>query len=218
VRRWGPTFLAAVAVRIAYWVVVQPHWIPDSDADQYDKIARSLANGTGYGLQFPQIVHHPTAFRPPLLPLLLTPGHWLFGEALWPGRLLSVILGSTVVVLAGVLAARIGGRRAGYLAALVVMFSPPLLANDTITLTEPLALLLGLAAILLLTRADTSRPASSPACCCSPAPTATWWWRSWRCGCGASWAPGPQSRWSPSPHVSWCRGWCATASSWARGP
>ena len=149
-RRWGPTFLAAVAVRIAYWVVVQPHWIPDSDADQYDKIARSLANGTGYGLQFPQIVHHPTAFRPPLLPLLLTPGHWLFGEALWPGRLLSVILGSTVVVLAGVLAARIGGRRAGYLAALVVMFSPPLLANDTITLTEPLALLLGLAAILLL--------------------------------------------------------------------
>ena len=80
----------------------------------------------------------------------MTPGHWLFGEALWPGRLLSVILGSTVVVLAGVLAARIGGRRAGYLAALVVMFSPPLLANDTITLTEPLALLLGLAAILLL--------------------------------------------------------------------
>lgn len=150
VRRWGPIFLAAVAVRIIYWAIVLPHWTPISDADQYDKIARSLADGTGYGLQFPQIVHHPTAFRPPLLPLLLTPGHWLFGEAMWPGRLLSVVLGSVVVVLAGVLAARIGGRRAGYLAALVVMFSPPLLANDTITLTEPLALLLGLAAILLL--------------------------------------------------------------------
>ena len=149
-RRWGPVFLAAVVVRLAYWAIVLPGWTPVSDADQYDKIARSLANGTGYGLQFPQIVHHPTAFRPPLLPLLLTPGHWLFDGALWPGRLLSVVLGSAVVVLAGVLAARIGGRRAGYVAALVVMFSPPLLANDTITLTEPLALLLGLAAILLL--------------------------------------------------------------------
>ena len=150
VRRWGPAFLAAVVVRLAYWAIVLPRWTPVSDADQYDKIARSLADGTGYGLQFPQIVHHPTAFRPPLLPLLLTPGHWLFGEALWPGRLLNVVLGSLVVVLAGVLATRVGGRRSGHLAALIVMFSPPLLANDTITLTEPLALLLGLAAILLL--------------------------------------------------------------------
>lgn len=149
-RRWGPAFLAAVVVRLAYWAIVLPRWTPVSDADQYDKIARSLADGTGYGLQFPQIVHHPTAFRPPLLPLLLTPGHWLFGEALWPGRLLNVVLGSLVVVLAGVLATRVGGRRSGHLAALIVMFSPPLLANDTITLTEPLALLLGLAAILLL--------------------------------------------------------------------
>ncbi|MGL4299242.1 MAG: hypothetical protein ACRCW4_09190, partial [Candidatus Neomicrothrix subdominans] len=116
VRRWGPAFLAAVVVRLAYWAIVLPRWTPVSDADQYDKIARSLADGTGYGLQFPQIVHHPTAFRPPLLPLLLTPGHWLFGEALWPGRLLNVVLGSLVVVLAGVLATRVGGRRSGHLA------------------------------------------------------------------------------------------------------
>ena len=142
--------MAAVAVRLAYWAIVHPRWRPNADADQYDRIARSLAAGNGYGLHFPELAQHPTAFRPPLLPLLLTPGHWLFGEALWPGRLLSVVVGSAVVVLAGVLAARIGGRRAGYLAALVVMFSPPLLANDTITLTEPLALALGLAAILLL--------------------------------------------------------------------
>jgi 4-amino-4-deoxy-L-arabinose transferase-like glycosyltransferase len=150
VRRWLPVFGLALAVRILYWWALTRNWVPDADADQYVRLSRALANGQGFALQFPQFEVHPTAFRPPLLPFLLTPGALLFGEALWPARLLMAVIGSLVAVLAGVLAARIGGRWAGYAAAGLATLYPPLLANDTVTLTEPLALLLILAAVLLL--------------------------------------------------------------------
>ena len=67
---------------------------------------------------------------------LRTPGALLFDHALWPARLLKVVLGSLVVGLAGVLAARIAGRTAGWCTAAVAAVYPPLLANDTVTLTE----------------------------------------------------------------------------------
>jgi 4-amino-4-deoxy-L-arabinose transferase-like glycosyltransferase len=150
IRRWLPVFGAALAIRIVHWVVIHPHWVPQGDADQYVQLARNLADGLGFSLQYPQMEVHPTAFRPPLYPFLLTPGSLLFGDALWPARLFQAVLGSVVVVLAGVVTARIGGRRAGYLAAGLVAVHPALLANDTVTLTEPLALGLLLAAVLLV--------------------------------------------------------------------
>lgn len=150
VRRWLPMFALAAVARVLYWITVTPDWVPDADADQYVLLARSLADGKGFALQFPQFEVHATAFRPPLLPFLLTPGTLVFGDALWPARVLVLVIGCSVVVLAGVLAARIGGRWAGYAAATLVALYPPLIANDTITLTEPLALFLLLAAVLLL--------------------------------------------------------------------
>ncbi|MDQ3462676.1 MAG: glycosyltransferase family 39 protein [Actinomycetota bacterium] len=149
-RRWAPMFAAAVIIRLAYWAFVIPDWKPDADADQYLRISRTIADGGGFSLVYPQLELHPTSFRPPLYPYLLTPGSWIFGEAIWPARLLSVALGSVVVVLAGVIATRIGGRLAGLVAAGAVTLYPPLLANDTITLTEPLALALLLATIVLV--------------------------------------------------------------------
>jgi 4-amino-4-deoxy-L-arabinose transferase-like glycosyltransferase len=148
--RWVPVFALAAAVRAAYWSMFTPHWVPDADADQYVQLSRSLAHGHGFALVFPQLERHATAFRPPLYPLLLTPGTLVFGDALWPARLLNLLIGSAVVVLAGVLAARVAGRAAGLLAAVVVALYPPLIANDTVSLTEPITLLLLLAVILLL--------------------------------------------------------------------
>ncbi len=148
--RWAPVFAAAAIVRLAYWALITPHWRPDADADQYVRISRTVADGRGFSLVYPQMELHPTAFRPPLYPYLLTPLDLVFGDALWPARLLNLLIGSLVVVLAGVLAARIGGRVAGLVAAGAVALYPPLLANDTVTLTEPLALALLLAAILLV--------------------------------------------------------------------
>lgn len=152
---WLPAFVGAVAVRIAYWVLVTPHYVPIADADQYRRLGRSLAAGDGYRLVYPRLGPdtwlHQSAFRPPLYPLILAPGFKLFGTAtLWPARLTSVILGSLVVVLAGVLAARVAGRLAGRVTAAVVALYPPLLANDTIVMTESLALALLLGAVLLV--------------------------------------------------------------------
>lgn len=155
VERWLPVFAFAVLVRGIYWAVVLPGWKPQADADQYVRLSHSLAAGRGFALVYPQLEMHATAFRPPLYPLLLTPGSLVFGHALWPVRLVSVLLGSVVVVLVGMLAARIAGRTAGLIAPIIVAVYPPLLANDTVSLSEPLALSLLLGAILLV---DENRP------------------------------------------------------------
>jgi len=153
--QWLPAFLGAAAARVAYWVFVTPHYVPIADADQYRRLGRSLAAGDGYQLVYPRLADdtalHASAFRPPLYPLILAPGFKVFGTtSLWPARLTSVLLGSLVVVLAGVLAARVAGRTAGWVTAGVVAVYPPLLANDTIVMTESLALALLLAAVLLV--------------------------------------------------------------------
>jgi 4-amino-4-deoxy-L-arabinose transferase-like glycosyltransferase len=150
--RWLLVAGFALAVRLAYWAIVTPSWKPQSDAWQYVDLARNLARGHGFASAFPQIFVHATAFRPPLYPSLLAPLMWLGGNALWPARLLNALIGTAVVILAGLYAQSIGGRRSGMVAACLVAVYPPLLANDTITLTEPLALALLLIALLAVDR------------------------------------------------------------------
>jgi hypothetical protein len=142
----------ALVVRLLYWAVLTPSWKPRSDAAQYVDVARNLARGHGYASAFPQVVVHATAFRPPLYPALLSPLIWLGGNTLWPPRLLNALIGTAVVVLAGKYAESIAGPRSGVVAACVVAVYPPLLANDTVTLTEPLALALLLIALLAVDR------------------------------------------------------------------
>lgn len=142
-------YALAVAVRVAYWVIVTPDWVPASDADQYLLLARSLGDGEGFSLRYPQLELHATAFRPPLYPTLLAP-FTLLTEGLWPLRLANLLLGAAVAVLAATLTARVAGRSAALLAAALVAVYPPLLANDTVTLTEPLALALLLAIVLFI--------------------------------------------------------------------
>jgi 4-amino-4-deoxy-L-arabinose transferase-like glycosyltransferase len=148
VRQWGGVFVFALGVRLLYWAVVTPDWVPLSDSAQYLEIAGNIADGEGYASRFPQFEVHPSAFRPPLYPALLAPLQWIFGEALWPGRLLNALLGATTAVLAGVFAARVAGRGAGVAAALAVSLYPSLVANDVVTLSEPIGLVLLLAAML----------------------------------------------------------------------
>jgi 4-amino-4-deoxy-L-arabinose transferase-like glycosyltransferase len=148
--------LLALATRIAYWALVTPDWLPNSDADQYLRLGRAIANGDGYSLVFPQLEMHATAFRPPLYPLLLAVPSAVFGdEALWPVRLLSVILSLGVVALTVVYVRRIAGDLAAVVAGCAVAVMPSIIANDTVSLTEPLGLLLVLAILILL---DQHRP------------------------------------------------------------
>ena len=150
-------FFAALAVRTVYCLVVLRHYVPASDASDYYKIAVSVADGHGLATTFPFGYVHPTAFRAPLFPLLLGAVFAVTGPSLAVAQVVNVLLGSTVVVLIAVLAARIGGRRAGLLAGGLAAVYPPLLANDGPPLTEALALALLLAGLLALARPASRR-------------------------------------------------------------
>lgn len=140
---WLVPVIVGAVVRAAYWAVVTPDWIPNADADQYLRLARALADGDGYSLVFPQLEMHATAFRPPLYPALLSIPTWIFGDdVLWPSRLLSLLISLGVIALTVVFVRRMAGPLAGVVAGIAVAVTPNLVANDTVTLTEPLALLL----------------------------------------------------------------------------
>lgn len=141
----GVTSLAAVC-RVLYWLLVTPNYTADSDAAQYHQLAENIAAGRGYSLIFPGLVLHPTAFRPPLYPLLLAGTYKVLGSHVMVGRALNLAIGLVVVVLVFLLAERLGGRIAGLVGGTVAAVYPPLIANDVALLTEPLslALLLGM--------------------------------------------------------------------------
>jgi 4-amino-4-deoxy-L-arabinose transferase-like glycosyltransferase len=143
-------FAAALVVRVVYCLVVLRDYTPISDASDYYKIAVSFSEGRGISTTFPYGYEHPTAFRPPLFPALLGVVFAVTGPSLGVAQAVQVLLGSTVVVLLAVLAARFGGRRAGLIAGGLAAIYPPLLANDGPPLTEPLALTLLLAGLLAL--------------------------------------------------------------------
>jgi hypothetical protein len=142
----------ALVVRLGYWALVAPRYVPDSDAQQYQEIAHNLATGRGFDMVFPQMAVHPTAFRPPLYPVMLAVVDWLTGSSLVAGRALSLLLGLGVVLLTMQFGRAVATRRAGLVAGLVVAVYPPLLANDTVLLTEPVSLLLMLGLLLVLRR------------------------------------------------------------------
>ena len=144
--------LLALVTRLAYWALITPRYVPRSDAQQYQEIAHNLATGRGFDMFFPQLALHPTAFRPPLYPALLAIVDALTGSSLVAGRLLSVALGLGVVALTMRFGRDVASRRAGVIAGVVVALYPPLLANDTVLLTEPLSLLIMLAMLLTLHR------------------------------------------------------------------
>lgn len=138
----------ALAARILYWLLVTPAYTPFSDAFQYRNLASNVAAGRGFVSVFPQMVEHPTAFRPPLYPHLLAGWFRLTGDSVGSARVLSVVLGVAAVAVTWLLVVRISTRRAALVAGLAMALSPTLIANDTSILTESLSLLL-LATMLL---------------------------------------------------------------------
>ncbi len=143
-------FGCAVLVRVGYVLAFLQHYRPQSDAAHYREIAANIADGQGITSTFPYVWDHATAFRPPLYPIVLGGAFKLFGNHVATAQALNIALGSAVVVMCALLATRIGGRRAGAVAAVVAAVFPPLIANDTVPLSEPLGLLLMLLAIWAL--------------------------------------------------------------------
>ena len=142
--------ICALAVRVLYVVIVLRDYAPVSDAEHYHTLAAAIGDGRGMVHEFPFGHPHPTAFRPPLYPLLLGGVYAVTGPRLGAAQALNVVLGTVVVVLAALMAWRLAGRRAALVTGLLAAVYPPLVFNDGPPLSEPLGLLLLLATALLL--------------------------------------------------------------------
>ena len=154
--------VVALVARILYWVLVTPTYSPESDAAQYVDLARNIINGRGYSMTFPQLEVHPTAFRPPGYPYALAALFKVVGVDVAAGRVLSLVFGLVAIGLVYLLVRRISTPRAALVAGLCMSLYPPLLANDTVLLTE--AMSLALLAGLLLALAARRWPIAAVVC------------------------------------------------------
>ncbi len=107
----------------------------DDDVDQYRGIALNLIAGRGYAGPGDNL---PTAFRPPLYPLLLASVFALGGSSFSAG-LVQMLIGAPTVLLTYAAGRRLGLHRGAGLAALLVAIDPLLLHNTSLIMTETLA-------------------------------------------------------------------------------
>jgi 4-amino-4-deoxy-L-arabinose transferase-like glycosyltransferase len=154
--------LAALAVRLLYILAIARAPIGiGGDAGFYHSAANQIAHGHFY---FREIFGHAykTAEHPPLFSLVLSVSSVFGGDTLLAHRIVGCIIGSCSVVLIGLLGRRIGGDRAGLLAASIAALYPPLITADGLVMSEPLFVLLTTAALLVALHAN-ARPRTKTA-------------------------------------------------------
>jgi 4-amino-4-deoxy-L-arabinose transferase-like glycosyltransferase len=144
--------LVALALLIRVVVVLAtPHYAPQTDALDYDRIAVSLAR---HDRLPPSILvpHGPSAFRPPLFPLALAAVYKVVGTdaaTRWEaGRLLCAALGALTVALIALIALRLWGRAAAVVTAAIASVYPPLIMVGSSLMSESLFIPLILASVL----------------------------------------------------------------------
>ncbi|WP_406695233.1 dolichyl-phosphate-mannose-protein mannosyltransferase [Singulisphaera sp. Ch08] len=117
------------------------------DPDRYLVVAQSLADGEGFAVN-----GRPTAYRPPLYPLLLSVLVATLGNRLaWGVAGMHLAAGAATVVLTAVAARRFGLTPARMLiAAAIVACDPVLVAQSRAVMTETLAALLVAASLAAL--------------------------------------------------------------------
>ncbi len=120
------------------------------DPDAYRLIAEHLVHDGVFSRSIGAETAQPTAFRPPLYPLLLA-------ATAWQGRVtpaavaaIHILAGSLTVLLVWRLAERCGLGRRSYLAALLVAADPILLNQSAEIMTETVATLLAVLGLLTL--------------------------------------------------------------------
>ena len=150
----------ALAARLAF-VAATPGYVPIHDDHDYDRLACSIVQGSGYAAVGPatppsgcgRAVAHPrpTAFRAPLWPATLA-GVYGVAEPLtsdrWlAGRVANAVLGTLAVALMGFVAGRLWGRRVGLIALALGATCVPLIVVGGSLLTETLFTVLALGAV-----------------------------------------------------------------------
>lgn len=143
--------LGALAFRIGYVLIVTRYDNGFYDATFYELEAKTVAAGRGFVAPLPG-QYHEAADHPPLTVAALVPAAELPGDSqLWM-RFTMAGLGSAVVALIGLLGCTIAGERTGLLAAGIAALYPNLWMNDGLIMSETLAALTTVAALLLAYR------------------------------------------------------------------
>jgi 4-amino-4-deoxy-L-arabinose transferase-like glycosyltransferase len=139
----------AVALRVLFWLeIVGLHAPLRGDEIDYDRIARSLASGSGFARE----EGVPTASRPPLYPVVLAGIYRIFGPHAAAGRVFQILLGGATVALAYLLARRLVPEGAAQAAAVLAAFAPPLVFISAYLLSENLYVVLLLSFLVVFSR------------------------------------------------------------------
>ena len=138
-----------VVLRLLY-IALTPADAGSGDVFFYHEVANLLADGKGY--VNPLIPDVPTAQHPPLYTYALAALSVIGMDTPQAHRLLGVVTGTVVVVLAGLLGRRVAGERAGVAVAGLAALSPTLIRADTNLLSETVYGPLVVGALLLAYR------------------------------------------------------------------
>ena len=148
--------LTAFAVRLGYILVIARAPVGvGGDAGFYHSAANLIAHGHFYNREIFGHAYR-TAEHPPLFSLALSVSSVLGADSLLAHRIVSCAIGSIAVVLIALLARRIGGERAGLIAGVTAAVYPPLVTADGLVMSEPLFVVLVVAAMLLALNAPSS--------------------------------------------------------------
>ncbi|HEX4668650.1 MAG TPA: glycosyltransferase family 39 protein [Solirubrobacterales bacterium] len=139
----------ALLVRVAT-IAADSGYHPQQDAWDYDRHARSIADGDGFPDSYYVVDRGPSALRAPGYPFFLGGLYAVSGDSIAVGRLANAALGALAVFLLYLIAKRIWGRRIGLLAAALVAVFPPLVLLSRELLSEPLFIALELGMVLCL--------------------------------------------------------------------
>lgn len=142
--------LAAVA-RVAF-VLATPHLALRDDAADYDRLARLVAHGTGFGSSVLAAGGGPTAFRPPLYPLFVGTLYRISGDSVTFARLVQAFIGAAAVAVLALLARRLWDDRVALVGAAIGAVYPPLVVASTALMSEAIFIPLELGALLCIVR------------------------------------------------------------------
>lgn len=144
--------MVALAVRVIV-IVATPHFAPATDAQEYDHAAVSLVTRGSFAPSTATFHGGPTAIHPPLFSVVLAGVYKVVGvgstSTRWAaGRVLEAVLGALAVLLIAVIGMRLFGRLPGLVASAIAAVYPPLILVGSTLMSEPLFIVLVLAAVL----------------------------------------------------------------------
>ncbi len=153
---------AGLAVRVGYILLVENPYRPNADALFYEGGSQALVNGlgfidgAGYVLTF-GLRRRPSAFHPPAYTVYLASSTWLGFGGVLHHQIATAVLGTGTVVVVGLLGRRLGGPRAGLIAAGFAAIYPNLWFSDVFLMSESLSIFATAVAVLIAYRC-VSRP------------------------------------------------------------